>query len=221
MRCFMDWEFVENGPAIPIVPVSVALVVEDGREFYAINAESLSPLMRHRWTSVNLLPHLPIKVDSPLGRMGGGIYEWNQEHPDYGNVMPLDVLTQAMHNFIAGVADLELWADYGAYDHVVFAQTYGEMADLPPGVPMFTHELRQLIEEHPEIVLPPQPGSSAHHALADARWCRDAYNALRPPLLDDIVRHEDPNILLAVSIPNADGPKHAAEADPEYDGKAW
>jgi hypothetical protein len=67
--------------------------------------------------------------------------------------------------------DVELWANYGAYDHVALCQLWGSMIDLPEGVPMFTHDIQQ---EAPTAG--PQPGttcpskrSGEHNALADAR----------------------------------------------------
>lgn len=201
MDVFCDLEFVENGPAIPIVPVSIALVTLDGRQYYGINSECLSKVMRHPWTSVNLIPGLPVHIDRPLSSMGGGIYDWDDNHPEIKFVKPLDRLVEEVRTFLltlAAESKLRLWADYAAYDHVVLCQLFGSMAELPPGIPMFTHELRMLIEEHPEVQLPPQPLLS-HHSLYDAEWCRDAYLALHgdyapPPSLlphdahlDDIV----------------------------------
>jgi len=73
----------------------------------------------------------------------------------------------------------ELWADYGAYDHVVFCQLFGTMMDLPEGFPMYTNDLQQSIEEQYVIPsdLPDQPANQ-HNALADALWVRDAWRSI-------------------------------------------
>lgn len=175
MRVFYDAEFVERGPQLPIQPISFGFVAEDGRELYVINEESLSNLMRHPWLSVNVAPSLPI-MDDQRGE-GHFITQWDPEHADYPNVLALDFLVQQVHQFLLSVPELELWAYYSAYDHVVLCQLFGSMADLPPGIPMWTHELQQVIESDPQVQLPPQP-LVAHHALLDARWNRDTFQAL-------------------------------------------
>lgn len=176
MRIFYDVEFVERGPSIPIQPISFGLVAEDGRELYLINEECLSNVMNHPWLSVNVSPSLPIAND----QRGDGhfITQWDTEHPDYGNVISLNGLVSEIHKFITySDTSAELWAYYGAYDHVVLCQLFGPMKDLPPGIPMFTHELQQLIEQHPNVPVANQ-SVVPHHALYDARWNRDTFNLL-------------------------------------------
>ncbi len=172
MKIFYDWEMVERGPAIPIQPLSIGMVRDDGEEFYGINAEALSNAMKHPWVSTTAVPFLPIRTDGPF------ISEWDKDHPDYQYVMNLDQLAEEVRRFITEVpGSVELWADYGAYDHVCLCQLWGSMADKPAGIPMFTHDIQQLAELNPHVSLPPTPDNN-HHALYDARWARDAYNAL-------------------------------------------
>jgi hypothetical protein len=66
---------------------------------------------------------------------------------------------------------IELWAWVGAYDHVALCQLWGPMTSLPPQIPRFTRELRQLWEEHGSPRMPPRP-SDTHDALVDARHNR-------------------------------------------------
>lgn len=147
------------------------MIREDGTELYRINPESLSNVSKHPWLSVNVGPYLPIKA-SP------GILEWDEQHPEYQYVsMSLDNLITDVLAFIQGTPNVELWAYYGAYDHVVLCQLFGSMAELPAGVPMFTHDVQQLIEVRPQVKLPAEPWK-IHHALDDARWARDAFNAV-------------------------------------------
>jgi hypothetical protein len=65
----------------------------------------------------------------------------------------------------------QLWAWYGAYDHVALCQLWGRMIDLPKGVPMWTNDLKQECERlgNPQV---PQQASGEHNALADARHNR-------------------------------------------------
>lgn len=173
MRIFYDCEFVERGRDLPIQLVSIGLIREDNQRLYLINEECLSNVMKHPWLSVNVVPYLPIHMDSSI------IFEWSREHWEYDNVVALDKLVMQVREFVQATPNAELWAYYGAYDHVVFCQLFGSMAELPAGIPMFTHELQQLAEENPHIKLPPDP-QAMHHALHDAQWVMDAYNRLRP-----------------------------------------
>lgn len=171
MRIFYDCEFVERGRDLPIQLVSIGMIREDGTELYRINPECLSNVSKHPWLSVNVGPYLPIKA-SP------GILDWDKDHPEYEYVsMSLDNLIADVLAFIQAVPNVELWAYYSAYDHVVLCQLFGSMAELPAGVPMFTHDVQQLIEMHPDVVLPSEPWK-IHHAMDDARWARDAFNAV-------------------------------------------
>lgn len=171
MKVFYDCAFVERGRDLPIQLVSIGLIAEDGREFYGINEECLSNVTRHPWLSVNVAPFLPIHFD------GNFIYEWDHGHAEHDHVMALDQLAARLQRFLHETPDLELWAYYGAYDHVVMCQLFGSMAELPSGIPMFTHELMQLIEIMQKIDLPPTP-ENTHHAMADARWVKQAYQRL-------------------------------------------
>ncbi len=169
----------------------MGLIREDGQELYVINEECLSGVMRHPWMSVNVVPYLPIRSDDNF------ILEWDQKHPEYQYVLGMDRLALEVRKFLTEVSDVELWAYYGAYDHVVLCQIFGDMTDLPAGIPMWTHELMQLQEQYPHVPLPPQP-INAHHAMADARWVRDAHKriwdlvnvASNDTLLDNIVEAE-------------------------------
>jgi hypothetical protein len=171
MKVFYDSEFVERGPQLPIQPVSFGFTREDGAELYLINEECLSNVMKHPWCSVNVRPGLPIKEDGPY------IFSWDDKHPEYPYVFGLDALIQQVHMFLTETPDLELWAYYGAYDHVVLCQLFGSMGELPAGIPMFTHDLQWLVEQHPRVKLPPEP-EEAHHAMWDARWVRDSYQKI-------------------------------------------
>jgi hypothetical protein len=75
--------------------------------------------------------------------------------------------------------DVELWAWYAAYDHVVLAQLWGSMPSLPRAIPRFTRELRQRWDDVGKPPLP-QPPSNAHDALADAR-----HNLVRWQIMED------------------------------------
>ncbi len=56
MRFFYDCEFIEDGRTIDLV--SIGVVGEDGREFYAVSTE-FDPTRAGPWVRSNVLPKLP------------------------------------------------------------------------------------------------------------------------------------------------------------------
>ncbi|MBZ8178165.1 polyadenylate-specific 3'-exoribonuclease AS [Corynebacterium poyangense] len=146
MRYFYDTEFIEDGHTIELI--SIGIVAEDGREYYAVSTE-FDPAKANSWVAENVLAKLP----SP------GTEAWRSKERIRDEV--LEFLT-------VGKTRPELWAWVGAYDHVVLAQLFGDMSDLPQAIPRFTHELKQYWEMVGKPVLPKTP-SGNHDALVDAR----------------------------------------------------
>ena len=74
----------------------------------------------------------------------------------------------------------EFWGYYSAYDHVVLCQLFGSMMHLPDGWPYYTRDLRQwadslgITEPLDQFVA----NEAEHHALADARWTKAAWEHL-------------------------------------------
>lgn len=205
-RVFYDTEFLEDGDTIRLI--SIGMVTDDGREYYAVNGdleEKARPddkitvwdsIKRHGWLTKNVVPHLPITDRKSVER-------WNSDsspifvskptldsvHLDYTHtdVKPIYVIANEVRDFLqAAGPDVELWAWYGAYDHVALCWLWGRMIDLPAGVPMWTNDLRQ--ERHrlgnPEM---PRQATGEHNALDDAR-----HNLAMARFLDDYAqRHTD------------------------------
>jgi hypothetical protein len=146
MRYFYDCEFIEDGRTIELV--SIGVVDETGREFYAVSTE-FDPSRAIDWVRRNVLDKLPGPAD-PAWRSRAQIRD--------------DLLS-----FLTGPGGpIELWAWMASYDHVVLAQLWGDMRALPRVIPRFTHELRQHWEALGEPPLPAAPPDQ-HDALADAR----------------------------------------------------
>lgn len=147
LRYFYDCEFIEDGVVIDLV--SIGVVCEDGREYYAVSTE-FDAKRAGPWVRKYVLPQLPPPA-SPRWRsreqIRDDLYKFLIPRP---SVQP------------------ELWAWVGAYDHVALCQLWGSMVDLPTALPRYTNELRQHWEAHGRPALPPVP-PDAHDALADAR----------------------------------------------------
>lgn len=146
MRFFYDCEFIEDGATIELV--SIGVVDEDGREFYAVSS-GFDPQRANDWVRKHVLEQLP-SPSSPVWRNRTAI-----------RAELLDFLT-------AAPGKVELWAWMAAYDHVCLAQLWGDMRALDRRLPRFTHDLRQRWEDAGSPALPPAPRDQ-HDALADAR----------------------------------------------------
>ncbi len=171
-----DTEFLEDGKTIELISIGMVREI-DGAELYVVNRDM--PVRRIRkspWLMANVVPHLP---------QGHGDYRNHMPRRwlfDYGDaaVYSKHRIAEKVRRFITADPDPDLWAWYGAYDHVLLCQLWGAMVDLPNGVPMWTNDVQQ--EWHrqgdPEVI-PDQDPSDLHNALADARRCRDLHLALR------------------------------------------
>lgn len=178
MKIFYDTEFVEDGKTIGLL--SIGMVAEDGRELYRIvdDEDVITRAVANPWLCHNVIPHLPVKV-LPIGDLNPGEnWDFDDGHDDWHLVWPRETVAAEARDFIRDTPDGELWAWYGAYDHVALAQLFGRMIDLPDGVPMWTNDLKQEVARLGEPELPKQDGAE-HNALADARWVKAAYESLQ------------------------------------------
>jgi len=146
VRFFYDTEFIEDGTTIDLV--SIGVVDEHGREFYAVSTE-FDPTRAGPWVRDHVLDKLPSPADQA----------WCDRATMKSRL--LKFLNRDRER-------VELWAWFAAYDHVALAQLWGDMPALPRELPRFTRELRQRWEDVGKPTLPPPP-TDAHDALADAR----------------------------------------------------
>jgi hypothetical protein len=149
VRYFYDCEFIEDGVTIDLV--SIGVVDEEGREFYAVSTE-FDPKRAGPWVRQNVLPKLPSPGDSA----------WRSREGIKRDLLAFFQVDGSEPG------DIELWAWIAAYDHVALAQLWGAMPALPRALPRFTRDLRQRWDDvgRPRL---PQPPANAHDALADAR----------------------------------------------------
>ncbi len=150
MRIWFDTEFIEDGRTIDLI--SIGIVCESGMAYYAESSECdlsrASP-----WVRENVLPHL-----------SGGT--------------ALATRKQIADEIVRIVGEKpEFWAYYADYDWVALCQLYGTMMDLPKGWPMYCRDIKQWCDAlgNPEL---PTQGKGEHHAMADAKWSREAWRYL-------------------------------------------
>lgn len=166
-RYFYDCEFIEDGRVVDLV--SIGVVDEFGREFYAVSTE-FDDSAALPWVRRNVLDKLPSPGDKA----------WRSR---------TQIRDELWEFLVAPVRErpaetIELWAWFAAYDHVVLAQLWGAMPELPREIPRFTKDLRQLWDERGRPKLP-EAGSDRHDALVDARHNLARWRAMtgdhRPP----------------------------------------
>nr|WSZ21220.1 3'-5' exoribonuclease [Streptomyces canus] len=186
MRIFYDTEFLEDGETIQLI--SIGMVAEDGRQYYAVSRRLTARtwrgwrlrrrLRKHTWLMDNVISHLPqphgdFRLHMPKA--------WLFNYLDPAVKRQKRIATE-VRDFIRATPDVELWAWYGAYDHVALAWLYGPMSELPDGIPMWTNDLKQECQRLGDPTLPEQ-ADGVHNALADAR-----HNLVRAQYLDSLAR---------------------------------
>ncbi|QFG13491.1 Rnase H [Gordonia phage Powerball] len=190
MKFWYDTEFLEDGKTIELI--SIGIVAENEATYYAVNSEMPDDkaMGNDEWMCKNVVAHLPLATGLHRHTSGTCPHYWSLDMKS-PLVKPKWVIANEVREFLTGTGNddgtpVELWADYAAYDHVVLAQLWGKMIHLPAGIPMWTHDLRQLWEQAGRPEFPtfafdggPMP---EHHALADARELRARWRWLQNEL---------------------------------------
>lgn len=147
MKIWFDTEFIEDGKTIELI--SIGMVSEDGREYYAESADC-DHSRASDWVRENVLAHLTGETKT-RAEIAQDIIAFAGESP-------------------------EVWAYYADYDWVVLCQLFGRMIDLPKGWPMYCRDLKQEADRLSRRL--PKQDDTEHHALADARWTKLAWESL-------------------------------------------
>lgn len=160
MRFWYDTEFYEDGERIHLI--SFGIVAEDGREMYVENGDfDWKIVPKDHRLQENVRPHL-----DPY------LFGVSKRH-----------IKDHVESFLTskGKHNNELWGYYADYDHVVLAQLFGRMVDMPEGVPWYTLDIKQ--EAHRlgiwDLADRVPQDSTEHHALNDARWNKKAWEFLQ------------------------------------------
>jgi len=175
MRFWYDAEFLEDGLTIDLI--SIGIVAEDGREYYAVNADApWKRIKNHPWLMANVVPHLP-KAYGDARNMQPTSWPFNLADP---SVRAKPAIASGVQHFLTQHGgQVELWGYYSAYDYVVLAQLWGPLIALPKGIPTWTNDVQQVAAAALLDNRLPQQTGTAHNALDDARWTRDAWTFLR------------------------------------------
>lgn len=201
MKYFFDCEFIE-GFRKPLFAkrhhfidlISIGVVAEDGREYHAICCE-YDYKDADNWVKENVI--LPLYISTVKGDQRNHITA-EGFHKVHGRT--IDQIRYDLFSFFfpgatsewIGTSDelwkaeksekVKLYGYYSAYDHVLLCSIFGRMIDLPNGMPMFTIDLKQMMEERgltkewKHSICPDPEGE--HNALIDAKWNKSLYHEI-------------------------------------------
>jgi 3' exoribonuclease, RNase T-like len=170
MNFFFDTEFDEDGITINLI--SIGIVSEDGREYYAVSTQ-FNPNHCNPWVQANVLLLLPPPNST--------FTWWTPDGRSLTTPMwkPKAAIAQEIIEFLGLNQSIkpEFWAHFADYDWVVLCQLFGRMIDLPKGMPFYCNDIKQLENELGNPPLPPHQGTE-HDALQDAKWNAQVYQYL-------------------------------------------
>jgi hypothetical protein len=175
MKYFLDTEFIESGKNFTIDLISIGIISEDNRKYYAISNEFDSNKASD-WVKENVLSKLPPKpgtfnpVEAPMGTLAES-KTWKSRE---------QIKRELVDFIVPDEKGIEFWAGWAAYDWVVFCWIFGSMIDLPNNFPYYCNDIIQWLNqlELTREFLPPEP-TNAHNALDDAQWVKDSYERLK------------------------------------------
>jgi len=180
MKYFLDTEFIERPNQIDLI--SIGLVCEDGREYYAISTE-YNYYKASDWVKDNVI--LPMYLQEVNGN-NRDRFDLEFFQRSYGRT--LLQIQKDLLDFIKVAEDdkPEFWGYYCDYDWVVFCWIFGCMVNLPKGYPMYCNDIKQFQENNniDDIIMPVT--RNEHNALDDAKWNQKYYKILDDKLNRDI-----------------------------------
>lgn len=190
MKYFIDTEFHEHvamaymRKEVPTIDlISIGIVAEDGREFYAVSNEfDLNRAWENAWLRDNVLYPIydELKANySTFEPVGHPKVTFKALLTDFGKSNK-----QIATDIMAFIGDdtPEFYGYYADYDWVVFCWLFGRMMDLPKGFPMYCIDLKQMMDakgltKEWKKQHCPDP-ENEHNALADARWNKQLFEKI-------------------------------------------
>jgi hypothetical protein len=209
MKYFLDTEFIEGfhkplfGKKRHFIDlISIAIVCEDGRKYYAVSNE-YNYKDADSWVKENVL--LPLYRTCLSGDIKNR-YDVDNFQSFIG--LPNKRIAEEVLLFMGCWRDEHFWrvgkdvpevyGYYADYDWVLFCSLFGRMIDLPKGFPMYCKDLKQMIDAKVDkynfsedtskeaSILesiksnPNYPKQeNEHSALDDAKWNFKLYNFLQ------------------------------------------
>lgn len=177
-----------------IILLSIGLVDDTGREYYAVNTEA-DCSEASQWVKENVLQKMP-EYHKAYGDLRGYKFGKDYVHPEIGTKPQEKKTIQDIKRDLTHWTgqnnnvpeECEFWGYYADYDWVVFCWIFGSMMNLPKGYPMYCKDLKQIMDTYPiltkewkEKTCPDPEGE--HNALVDAKWNRILHKSILIELL--------------------------------------
>lgn len=213
MKYFIDTEFIEGfhkplfGKRRHFIDlISIGIVCEDGREYYAISNE-FDPKDADKWVQGNVIMKLEgiedyFHIWKSNKEIKQDIIEFICPYEKASEFAGVGSIDSGMEGYLQ-MNPPKFYAYYADYDWVLFCSLFGRMIDLPKGFPMYCRDLKQNIDEYIDSITTEKNPRSAnyltketaleqlkkrfdypkqtneHNALADAKWNYELYKFLQ------------------------------------------
>ena len=174
MKYFIDTESIEDGETIDLI--SIGIVAEDGREYYAVN-KNCNFKKASDWVEENVLKPIGLnRLD------GANINErrtteatritWGyMKLREFIKIDLIDFLNPELHEVS------EFWARHGDSDWTAFHQLLGTTGDLPEWIPSHCRSVQQECDRLGGGVMTAAT-KCGQNALENARWNKKAWEFL-------------------------------------------
>jgi hypothetical protein len=171
MKVFFDTEF--TGLHQNTTLISIGLVSEDGRTFYA-EAYDYDRKQINDWLRENVFKHMRFgeRTSTPLMEL---------EHYDMCGYRT--VIGEKLGEWLAQFDEVEIWSDCLAYDWVLFCDLFNGAMDIPKNVYYIPFDLATLMKikgVDPDISREEFAGIDGpkHYAMHDAKVIKACYDKL-------------------------------------------
>lgn len=165
MRYFLDVTYIEGNFRNPFQLISLALVSEDGREYYAQSAEA-----NRRFANGFVRQHILPRLDACPANYDPAVHSWYV--PPCAPTCPWKqnmLIGQEIETFIAaGESPPEFWGYCVSHAWVVLCLLFGGLRSLPAAWPSYCCDLRQWLDQLSDPAKKPSVQLS-YHALEAAR----------------------------------------------------
>lgn len=162
MKIFFDFEFIETAGKYPLAPISLGIIREDGKTYYA-EWDTIPWENANEWVMENIRPT---------------IWQPNSQPPKSASLIAQEV-TQFVGTYP------EFWGYFCAFDWVLMCDLMSGFLKTPPTWPHIAFDIRQRMmdlkvsREDLNFI----KNEQEHHALADAVWNRSV-----DKFLDEVAR---------------------------------
>jgi hypothetical protein len=191
-RYFLDTEFVND--ALGLNLISIALVCDDGREYYAQSLDaplerSNAFVQKHVWPGLTNVAGWEVWMGKKIVVVGDNVRLATIRSEDLTKLGVGFTIGPAWQTDDRIAEDLvrfvdpetygrpEIWGYYCDYDWVLVTRLFGDFESQPKGWPWYCRDLKQWCDMlgGPRL---PALGKGEHNALFDARWNKVAYEYL-------------------------------------------